>query len=509
MVRVKAGKDQVSPGKSAASSKPGEAALRESEQRYRSLFEQAGDAAVVLDARTAAILAVNKEACRRMGYSREEFSRLTIADVEVVESRKEVLAHARRVKRRGFDHFRTRMRTKAGEVRDFDVKAKRIRVGGRTLIQSVWRDVTRERQATEALSQTAALLRKSQRVGHIGSWKWYVRTDQLEWSDEMHAIFGLPKEGFTGDLREVISRAIHPEDRRKVERANRAVIKDKRPAPLEYRIVRPDGTIRVVWAEAEELTVDASGKPTVLAGIVMDITERKRAEDALEKARDELEQKVKERTARLRALTLQLDQAEEAERRKIAKILHDDLQQILAAARYALTGLHTDLPKQSRARTMRRVNQILDKAHDVMRSLCLDLSPPALYELGIGATLKWLQADMKRKFGLTVKVTRDGIADAALADLRFFVFQSVRELLFNVVKHSGVKSARVRLTPVNAQWVRLEVEDAGRGFDPARVVPNRLGLFGIRERVDYLGGRMEVQSAPGKGTCVQLTLPRM
>jgi PAS domain S-box-containing protein len=138
------------------------------------------------------------------------------------------------------------------------------------------------------LRQSEADLRKAQRVSHVGSWKWDIQTGQLEWSDEMFALFGVEKASFTGSLTDVIKQAVHPGDRERVEKSNQVVIDDKKPAPLEYRVVWPDQSIHTVWAEPGELVLDAQGHPAFLTGIVQDITERKAAEHALRLSEERL-----------------------------------------------------------------------------------------------------------------------------------------------------------------------------------------------------------------------------
>jgi len=139
------------------------------------------------------------------------------------------------------------------------------------------------------LFESRAELWKAQSVAHLGSWEWHLDSDRLEWSDEMYRIFGLDKSTFTGRLADVIASAIHPGDREAVEASNAAVLEQARPVPLEYRIVKPDGQVRTVWAEAGELRRDVEGGPSVLSGIVLDITDRVSARERLEESLDRLQ----------------------------------------------------------------------------------------------------------------------------------------------------------------------------------------------------------------------------
>ena len=129
-----------------------------------------------------------------------------------------------------------------------------------------------------ALRLSEATLQQAQRVAHVGSWTWHIQSNLMEGSDEMYHILGLQKEHFSGDLNEALFRAIHPDDRLKVEQSNRLISQNQPPVPMEFRVVWPDGSVREVRGLAGELTLDESGNPETLTGIVQDITERKHAQ---------------------------------------------------------------------------------------------------------------------------------------------------------------------------------------------------------------------------------------
>lgn len=162
------------------------------------------------------------------------------------------------------------------------VTAINIPVFDQNLMISTVQDVTDRVLAEQALRESEASLNRAQHYTHVGSWTWDIKTDHLEWSDEMYRLFGLTRETFTGYLPDVIAAAIHPDDRAKVEASNAAASENGVATPLEYRVVWPDGTVHTVRGEAGEMLLDASGALEKLSGTVRDITEEKALRNAIE-----------------------------------------------------------------------------------------------------------------------------------------------------------------------------------------------------------------------------------
>jgi PAS domain S-box-containing protein len=157
--------------------------------------------------------------------------------------------------------------------------------------------------AKEKAEESEKQLKKSQRTGKIGNWIWYIKENRLWWSDEMSRIFDIDKKEFTGKLDEVINKAIHPDDKQKVYESNSSVISQNKPIPVEYRIIRPDGSIKYVLGKADDMVLDENGKSQLLTGIVKDITEYKLIETELIKSKEKAELSDRLKTAFLQNIS--------------------------------------------------------------------------------------------------------------------------------------------------------------------------------------------------------------
>jgi PAS domain S-box-containing protein len=236
---------------------------------------------------------------------------------------------------------------------------------------------------------------------------------------------------------------------------------------------------------------DVSG----IAILATDITERIRAEE------------------KIRSLASELTMVEQEERHRISQILHDDLQQRLFAIRTHLSLLkdENDLAATHPERNL-NIDQIQDwlsEAINITRNLSVNLSPVILQGDGLVEAVTWLASQMKEQYGLQVEVEADEDFTSMEEHLRVLLFQAVRELLFNIVKHSGLLEATVNLRQENGSG-RIAVSDPGKGFDAEAVIKNPLlahGLLIIRDRLGLMGCDMRIDSQPGDGTRVTITIP--
>jgi CheY-like chemotaxis protein len=214
----------------------------------------------------------------------------------------------------------------------------------------------------------------------------------------------------------------------------------------------------------------------------------------------------------LQALAGEIVRTEQRERQRIAQLLHDQIQQLLVATLYGLEGLREARRVSDSRQSAAKLSGLVRDCIAMSRSLMSELSHPSFTEPDLGTALGWLGAWVKEKHGLEVTIQCAQPIAVAVEETRVTLLQSVRELLFNIVKHAGVREAHVDLARGTDGSVRVTVRDAGAGFDPekARVVgptSGGFGLFSVRERLDVIGGGMKIESAIGRGSSVTVWVP--
>lgn len=321
-------------------------------------------------------------------------------------------------------------------------------------------------------------------------------------------LLGKPRSALKGAH---LLRFVPPADQPALDAFLRQVFASRLKHSCEVSLLRgaaPSAAVRLEGFLADP----EAGEPPLCRAVLVDITERRRGEEALRRseeatrrANEGLERTVAERTdelrrlvdtlqeevrarirteadlaraleqlkgraSQLRALASRLTQAEHRERLRVATILHDDLQQILAAAKFQAALLGRSEREETR-QSAAAVVALLETSLATCRSLTTELCPPVLQLGGVGAAIEWLARSMAERYGLRVDVTLEGEIPLLADETKIPLFETVRELLFNVVKHARADAAAVRLRCATAGGVEVVISDTGRGFDPEGLSP--------------------------------------
>ena len=246
----------------------------------------------------------------------------------------------------------------------------------------------------------------------------------------------------------------------------------------------------------------------------VDITERLQQAHDLQQLTANLDARVAERTEQVRMLASRLLMAEQQVQERIAQVLHDDLQQLLYSANMHIKLLKDELASTTSSTVLEllsELDQIVTSAIEVTRRLTIDLAPPIFDRVDLLEGLQGLVARMKQQQGLDVTIEAQDVPAIANDNLRMFLYQIVRELLFNVTKHASVQEARVVVCSTDNE-LQLTVEDQGKGFDvkeqeKVRYQNNSFGLAHLAGQLSWQGGHIEIDSTPGHGTRVTVHVP--
>lgn len=256
----------------------------------------------------------------------------------------------------------------------------------------------------------------------------------------------------------------------------------------EFNLQTPNGNHVPVQLSMYPLGED---KPSGIAVLATDIRERVQSEE------------------KIRSLAAELTRAEQEERHRISQVLHDDLQQRLFAVKAQLSFLKDGNLSADTYRELDQIQESLSESVAITRNLSIDLSPIVLRGEGLTEVLTWLSFRMKEQYGLQVDLEAKEDLHEVDSHMRMLLFQSIRELLFNVVKHAGVSQAKVTLDEMNGRPC-ITVSDDGKGFDSEAVLGNPQaahGLLIIQDRLNLLGCHMELVAKPNEGTRITIELP--
>jgi PAS domain S-box-containing protein len=366
---------------------------------------------------------------------------------------------------------------------DFDEHRKMVRTIG------MLADITDRVRTEEALREKDKDLSEAQRLAGVGSWLWDVRNGIVTWSEELYRIVGLDPKLPAPSYKEH-SNLLAAESWERLSRAVEEVLQDGTSYELDLVVVRPDGTTRWVRTRGEAMA-DVTGRIVRLRGTAQDITERKLADE------------------NLADLSRKLLEAQEVERKRIARELHDNTNQRLALLAVEIEQLKNAIPDQI-ADVCIRVDKIhkqtLEISKDV-QDLSHELHSSKLEYLGLVLAMKGFCRDFGDKHRVEVTFASEGLPAILPAEISLCLFRVMQEGLHNALKHSGVKFFEVKLhgSPTDIQ---LTVRDSGAGFDPELIKDTPgLGLISMQERVRLVKGTISITSRSEAGTEINVRVP--
>jgi PAS domain S-box-containing protein len=373
-----------------------------------------------------------------------------------------------------------------------DENGRAVRLTGAML------DLTELKQAMLALQESQERLLLTREAVQQGTWDWDLAQDALVWDERCKALFGLPPQAEISYV--VFLEVVHPEDRLRVDEAIQNALEKHATYDIEMRVIWPDESLHWILSKGQVL-FDAADVPIRMIGIALDITARKQYEENNHAYQAQIE------------VQRRLIEQREQERMQIARDLHDGPLQELIVLSYACQEIVNSLNDPQAREALNKIRARLQEQIRELRAYASELRPPTLADFGLEKAIRSHLNDFQLKhpeIQVEFQAAYPSVNQLAEAP-RMALYRIYQELLNNVVKHAQADHVLIRLSKIN-QDIRLEVQDNGKGFTPPRewvelARQKHLGLVGIQERAQAVDGAVEIRSAPGQGTLVQVTVP--
>jgi PAS domain S-box-containing protein len=517
-------------------------ALQASENRYRTILESATEGIIVTDSETREFRYVNPSICALFGYSPEEFLRLTVSDLHPAASRPRVLADFQALAE-GLKSIAagTPCRRKDGTLFFADITAAQMQMDGRPCLVGFFTDTTERKRAEEILRQAQVHLEQEVRkrtaeleeanarlqeemTGRLGALKALELSERRFRAifDQTFQFIGLLAPDGTVleinhstltslDLRynEVVGRPLWELKAERGLKGTRQRIKQAVGEAAQGRFIRLE--VPIPAPSGRLLTLDFSIKPV--------LDEKKRVFWLIVEGRDvtsykQIEEELRWSEARLRLLSSQVLLAQETERKRIAKELHDGIGQYLSAIKYRVEHalVRKGPPQGQETEFLQDMIPVIQEAIEEIRRICMDLRPSILDDLGILATLSWFCREFQKTYShLQIEQDISAGEEQIPGPLKIIIFRITQEALNNIAKHSRAGHVRLGLG-LDDERLLLEIQDNGRGFQVEEATNGKaegrgMGLAGMKERTELSGGEFQIRSNEKRGTLIRATWP--
>ena len=488
-----------------------EEALRESETKYRGLYNSTQDGIAMVDIK-GHFIECNRAFLDMLGYTGKEIKKMTYQQTTPVkwhDMERSIVIN--KILKTGYsDIYEKEYIKKDGTVFPVSMRvwATKDEAGNITGLWAIVRDITDRKQAEEALENSQLRLREAMVLAQAANWEFDVESRVFTFDDRFYALYGTSAEREGGNRMSAEDYArnfLFPEDVQIVaDEIARAIAEpDHRAAwQLEHRIRRRDGQTRYISVHISVIK-DDHGRTVMTRGVNQDITERKLAEESIKASHQQL-----------RALAGRLQFAREEQRKQIAREIHDEMGGALTALKIDLSSLARSAPKSwhkiksdSFLSKIIGMTKLIDETIGTVRRIVTELRPSILDDFGLMAALEWQLWEFQKRTGIQsefVSTLEDVNIDEKLSITVFRIFQ---EALTNVARHANATDVIATLYK-EADSLVLKVEDNGKGISEDDIHNTKsVGLIGMRERAFFLGGTVNISGDPSKGTTVSVQFP--
>jgi len=471
-----------------------EAATKESKDEYRSLFEQASDAIMVTDFK-GNFIDVNTSLCDMFGYTKQELMQLNITaliDPEQLRAQPikfDLLAEGKQI------FTERRMITKDGTFISVEANVKKC-MDNRII--AIARDITERKKGAEIIRISNERYDMIAKATNDSIWDWNLLTNKVIRDEKkLETLFGY--EGWNEtEVDYFWNKIAHPEDWERVTKRRNAIFKNASQNYWEdeYRFLKTNGEYAYVH-DRGYIIRNEDGKPIRMIGASQDITERKKDEKELQ-----------EKNIELKLLSAYLQNVREEERKYIAREVHDELGQLASALKIDIDwlGIKIVALEEPAKNRIAHANKTIEVLINSVRKIASSLRPSILDDFGLNAALLWQCAEFQNLNGIEC-IFEPGFDDKDLnINIKTELFRMAQESLTNVMRHAKAGSVTVS-TKEDIENIYLTIADNGQGFEPAQR-KNTLGMIGLRERALSLGGKLQIESAIGKGTTICAIVPK-
>ncbi len=471
--------------------KQAEAALRERDERHRQLFDFSPDALFIVDA-TGRFLDANRTAFTRYGYSRDELLQLSVRELAAPDLRDQSAARVQAALKQG-GQFEWRHCRKDGSEFPVEIATQTLTLNGQPVVLSCVRDLTERHQAEAQLHESHRRFSTIFHASPVG--KCITRFADgvfLDLNESFAKITGHTREELLGRSSLDVTHWLAPQDRARLVQvlADNGSVRD-----WEVGFRREDGSIGHSLRSLERLTLD--GEDCILTALT-DITDRKLNEEELRVSRERLE-----------TLSRQLIATQESERRHLARDLHDEIGQELTSIKLNLKSMETSSVTDTDS--VHDTLSIAERALQQVRSLALDLRPSMLDDIGLAPALRWCLDRQVHRSEFTPHFLAEPPEIIASPEVAITCFRVAQESLTNITRHAQARHVRVEVRQYDTA-IDLQVHDDGIGFDVTAATDQAtrgasLGLLGMRERAELVGGLIDIESNTATGTTIHARFP--